>query len=265
MSLAESVIAQPPFKFGDVWPYVTWDNFARLFNDSVYFRGYLTSLYNATIATALCLFLGYPMALGIARAKGVMRNVLLLLVILPFWTSFLLRVYAWIGLMGSNSWFNKLLTPVVNLFLPAGSHFNSIPMMNTNFAVILVVVYSYLPFMILPLFANLEKLDFTLNEAAMDLGSKPHQVFRDITLPLSMPGIIAGALLVFIPATGELVIPSLVGNASDPMIGHVINDEFSLNRNWPMASAIAVALLLLLVIPIMIYNRIQSKSAQRVK
>ena len=265
MSLAESVIAQPPFKFGDVWPYVTWDNFARLFNDSVYFRGYLTSLYNAIIATVLCLFLGYPMALGIARAKGVMRNVLLLLVILPFWTSFLLRVYAWIGLMGSNSWFNKLLTPVVNLFLPAGSHFNSIPMMNTNFAVILVVVYSYLPFMILPLFANLEKLDFTLNEAAMDLGSKPHQVFRDITLPLSMPGIIAGALLVFIPATGELVIPSLVGNASDPMIGRVINDEFSLNRNWPMASAIAVALLLLLVIPIMIYNRIQSKSAQGVK
>jgi len=265
MSLAESVIAQPPFKFGDVWPYVTWDNFARLFNDSVYFRGYLTSLYNAIIATVLCLFLGYPMALGIARAKGVMRNVLLLLVILPFWTSFLLRVYAWIGLMGSNSWFNKLLTPVVNLFLPAGSHFNSIPMMNTNFAVILVVVYSYLPFMILPLFANLEKLDFTLNEAAMDLGSKPHQVFRDITLPLSMPGIIAGALLVFIPATGELVIPSLVGNASDPMIGRVINDEFSLNRNWPMASAIAVALLLLLVIPIMIYNRIQSKSAQRVR
>ena len=265
MSLAESVIAQPPFKFGDVWPYVTWDNFARLFNDSVYFRGYLTSLYNAIIATVLCLFLGYPMALGIARAKGVMRNVLLLLVILPFWTSFLLRVYAWIGLMGSNSWFNKLLTPVVNLFLPAGSHFNSIPMMNTNFAVILVVVYSYLPFMILPLFANLEKLDFTLNEAAMDLGSKPHQVFRDITLPLSMPGIIAGALLVFIPATGELVIPSLVGNASDPMIGHVINDEFSLNRNWPMASAIAVALLLLLVVPIMVYNRIQSKSAQRVK
>jgi putrescine transport system permease protein len=205
------------------------------------------------------------MALGIARAKGIMRNILLLLVILPFWTSFLLRVYAWIGLMGSNSWFNKLLTSFVNLFLPLASQFNSIPMMNTNFAVILVVVYSYLPFMILPLFANLEKLDFTLNEAAMDLGSKPHQVFRDITLPLSMPGIIAGALLVFIPATGELVIPSLVGNASDPMIGRVINDEFSLNRNWPMASTIAVALLLLLVVPIMIYNKVQSKSPEGVK
>lgn len=265
MSLAEAVIAQPPFKFDEAWPYVTFDNFALLFSDSVYLRGYLTSLYNAIIATALCLFLGYPMALGIARAKGVMRNILLLLVILPFWTSFLLRVYAWIGLMGSSSWFNKLLTSFINLFLPAASEFNSIPMMNSNFAVILVVVYSYLPFMILPLFANLEKLDFTLNEAAMDLGSKPHQVFRDITLPLSMPGIIAGALLVFIPATGELVIPSLVGNASDPMIGRVINDEFSLNRNWPMASAIAVALLLLLVVPIMVYNKMQSSSAGSAK
>jgi putrescine transport system permease protein len=265
MSFAKSIIAQPPFEFGKDWPYLLYDNYTRLFSDSVYLRGYLTSLYNALIATGLCLVLGYPMALGIARARGAMRSILLLLVILPFWTSFLLRVYAWIGLMGSNSWFNKLLTPVVNLFLPESMEFTSIPMMNSNFAVILVVVYSYLPFMILPLFANLEKLDFTLNEAAMDLGSRPFQVFRDITLPLSMPGIIAGALLVFIPATGELVIPSLVGNSADPMIGRVINDEFSLNRDWPMASTIAVALLLLLVVPIMIYNRMQSKSAEGVK
>lgn len=262
MSLAESVIAQPPFKFAEVWPYVTFDNFDRLFSDHVYLRGYFTSVRNAAIATGLCLILGYPMALGIARAKGVWRNILLLLVILPFWTSFLLRVYAWIGMMGSHSWFNQGLTYIVNLFLPAASEFNSIPMMNSNFAVILVVVYSYLPFMILPLFANLEKLDYTLNEAAMDLGSKPMQVFRDITLPLSMPGVVAGALLVFIPATGELVIPSLVGNAADPMIGRVINDEFSLNRHWPMASTIAVALLLLLVVPIMIYNKMQEKSAE---
>ena len=265
MSLAESVIAQPPFKFADAWPYVTFDNFARLFSDSVYLRGYLTSLYNATVATGLCLLVGYPMALGIARAKGAWRNILLLLVILPFWTSFLLRIYAWMGLMGSNSWFNKGLTWVINLVLPVSSHFNSIPMMNSNFAVILVVVYSYLPFMILPLFANLEKLDYTLNEAAMDLGSKPFQVFRDVTLPLSIPGIVAGALLVFIPATGELVIPSLVGNAADPMIGRVINDEFSLNRHWPMASTIAVALLMLLVVPIMLYNNMQAKSAERAK
>ena len=262
MSLAESVIAQPPFRFAETWPYVTFDNFSRLFSDTVYLRGYLTALRNALIATGLCLLLGYPMALGIARAKGVRRNIMLLLVILPFWTSFLLRVYAWIGMMGSHSWFNRGLTSFVNVFLPAASEFNSIPMMNSNFAVILVVVYSYLPFMILPLFANLEKLDNTLNEAAMDLGSRPIQVFRDITLPLSMPGIIAGALLVFIPATGELVIPSLVGNAADPMIGRVINDEFSLNRHWPMASAIAVALLMLLVVPIMLYNKMQEKSAE---
>jgi putrescine transport system permease protein len=265
MSLAQSVIAQPPFRYDETWPFVTFDNFARLFSDYVYLRGYLTSLRNALVATGLCLLLGYPMALGIARAKGAWRNVLLLLVILPFWTSFLLRVYAWIGLMGSNSWFNRGLTSFVNVFLPAGSEFNSIPMMNTNFAVILVVVYSYLPFMILPLYANLEKLDYTLNEAAMDLGSGPIQVFRNITLPLSMPGIIAGSLLVFIPATGELVIPSLVGNAADPMIGRVINDEFSLNRHWPMASTIAVALLVLLVVPIMLYNKMQEKSAEGAK
>ena len=265
MSLAESVIAQPPFRFAEAWPYVTFDNFARLFSDQVYLRGYLTSLRNALIATGLCLILGYPMALGIARAKGVWRNILLLLVILPFWTSFLLRVYAWIGMMGSHSWFNRGLTSIVNVFLPVASQLNSIPMMNSNFAVILVVVYSYLPFMILPLFANLEKLDYTLNEAAMDLGSRPIQVFRDITLPLSMPGIVAGALLVFIPATGELVIPSLVGNASDPMIGRVINDEFSLNRHWPMASTIAVALLVLLVVPIMLYNKMQERSVEGTK
>ncbi len=265
MSLAYSVIAQPPFRYDETWPFVTFDNFARLFSDYVYLRGYLTSVRNALIATGLCLLLGYPMALGIARAKGAWRNVLLLLVILPFWTSFLLRVYAWIGMMGSNSWFNRWLTSFVNLFLPAASEFNSIPMMNSNFAVILVVVYSYLPFMILPLYANLEKLDYTLNEAAMDLGSRPMQVFRDITLPLSMPGIIAGSLLVFIPGTGELVIPSLVGNAADPMIGRVINDEFSLNRHWPMASTIAVALLVLLVVPIMLYNKMQEKSAEGAK
>ena len=167
--------------------------------------------------------------------------------------------------MGSNSWFNRGLTSFINVFLPAASEINSVPMMNSNFAVILVVVYSYLPFMILPLFANLEKLDYTLNEAAMDLGSRPTQVFRDVTLPLSMPGIVAGCLLVFIPATGELVIPSLVGNAADPMIGRVINDEFSLNRHWPMASTIAVALLMLLVVPIMLYNKMQERSAEGTK
>jgi putrescine transport system permease protein len=261
MSFATAIPAQPPFEFGAEWPYLLTRNYELLLSDSVYLRGFGTSLYNAAMATVLCLILGYPMAYGIARAQGSWRNILLMLVILPFWTSFLLRVYAWMGLMGNNSWFNKGLTSLVNVFLPASMTLKAIPMMNTNFAVILVIVYSYLPFMILPLYANLEKLDYTLNEAAMDLGSRPWQVFKDITLPLSIPGIIAGGLLVFIPASGELVIPSLVGSASDPMIGRIINDEFSLNRDWPMASAIAVALLIVLVLPMMIYNHFEAKSA----
>lgn len=260
MSFATRASLSPPFAFGAEWPFIDTKNFARLFSDWLYLRAYLISAYNAGIATVLCLLLGYPMALGITRVSGTWRNILLMLVILPFWTSFLLRVYAWIGLMGSNSWFNKGLTTIVNAAVPAEWEFNSIPMMNSNFAVVLVMVYSYLPFMILPLYANLEKLDATLNEAAMDLGSRPWQVFRDVTLPLSIPGIVAGGLLVFIPASGELIIPSLVGSASDPMIGRVINDEFSSARDWPMASAVAVALLMGLVLPIMIYNHFEAKA-----
>jgi putrescine transport system permease protein len=184
----------------------------------------------------------------------------LMLVILPFWTSFLLRVYAWMGLLGNNSWFNRALTDAYNWIVPTEWALRSIPMMNTNFAVVLVMVYSYLPFMILPLYANLEKLDRTLDEAAMDLGSRPSRVFLDITLPLSIPGMIAGGLLVFIPAAGELIIPSLVGNASQPMIGRVISDEFSSARDWPMASAVAVALLFLLVFPMMAYTHFEGKA-----
>jgi putrescine transport system permease protein len=260
MSIAHRENASPPIAFNEDWPYIYWDNYARLFTDSVYIRSYLISLWNAALATILCLLIGYPMSLGMTRVNKSWQRVLLMLVILPFWTSFLLRVYAWMGLMGSNSWFNKLLTSAYNALTPAGYELASIPLMNTNFAVILVLVYSYLPFMILPLYANLERLDFTLNEAAMDLGSRPAAVFRDVTLPLSIPGIIAGALLVFIPASGELIIPSLVGSASDPMIGRTISDEFSSVRDWPMASAVAVALLLLLVGPTMAYNYFESKA-----
>jgi putrescine transport system permease protein len=262
MSLARRAEFSPPIAFLDAWPYVRWDNYARLFGDTLYIRAYLTSIWNAAVATVFCLLLGYPMALGITRVSKSWRNILLMLVILPFWTSFLLRVYAWIGLLGNNSWFNRGLVSLVNTVLPAEWALRSIPMMNTNFAVVLVMVYSYLPFMILPLYANLEKLDTTLNEAAMNLGSRPWQVFRDITLPLSLPGIIAGGLLVFIPASGELIIPSLVGSASDPMIGRVISDQFSSARDWPMASAVAVALLLLLVLPMMVYTYFDSR-AQR--
>ncbi|MBK8458490.1 MAG: ABC transporter permease [Phyllobacteriaceae bacterium] len=260
MSFAVTAPTSPPFAFGDGFPWIDMRNFARLFGDWLYVRAYLTSVWNALIATVLCLLVGYPMALGLTRVSRSWRNILLMLVILPFWTSFLLRVYAWIGLMGANSWFNRGLTGLVNMVLPADMALRSIPMMNTNFAVVLVMVYSYLPFMILPLYANLEKLDQTLNEAAMDLGSRPWRVFLDVTLPLSVPGIIAGGLLVFIPASGELIIPSLVGSASDPMIGRVISDEFSSARDWPMASAVAVALLFMLVIPMMVYQRFEAKA-----
>lgn len=259
MSIAVRTETSPPFSFVHVAPFVNTANVLRLFEDSLYVRAFVTSLWNASIATVICLLIGYPMALALTRAPKSWRIILLMLVVLPFWTSFLLRVYAWIGLMGANSWFNRLLTGFYNVISP-DAPLHHIQMMNTNFAVILVTVYSYLPFMVLPLYANLEKLDLTLNEAAMDLGSKPRQVFLDVTLPLSLPGIVAGGLLVFIPASGELVIPSLVGSASDPMIGRVINDEFASARDWPMAATVAVALLVLLVGPTMLYNHVEARA-----
>ena len=260
LSFAVPVLNSPPYEFPRAWPFVSTGNFRRLVTDSIYIRSFGVSLFNASIATVLCLLIGYPMALGLTRVAKAARRVLLMLIVLPFWTSFLLRVYAWIGLMGTNSWFNRLLTALYNVFVPQAWHLANIQIMYTNFAVIFVVVYSYLPFMILPLYANLEKLDQTLDEAAMDLGSRPFQVFIDVTLPLSMPGIIAGGLLVFIPTAGELVIPSLVGNMSDPMIGAIISQEFGLNHDWPMAAAISVALLVVLVVPLMAYTRFQSRA-----
>jgi putrescine transport system permease protein len=260
MSFAKTVTQVPPFAFLPEWPFVRFETYARLFSDSLYIRSTGISLYNAAVATVLCLLIGYPMALAITRVNKSMQRLLLMLIILPFWTSFLLRVYAWIGLMGKNSWFNKFMTSAYNSIVPSSWEVTGIQMMNTNFAVVLVLVYSYLPFMILPLYANLEKLDMTLNEAAMDLGSRPWQVFKDVTLPLSIPGIIAGGLLVFIPACGELIIPSLVGNAADPMLGRVIQQEFGTNRDWPMASAVAVALLAMLVGPLIIFNHFDAKA-----
>lgn len=260
MSFAKTATQSPPFAFLPDWPFVRFETYQRLFTNSLYIRAGLISVYNAAVATILCLLLGYPMALAITRAGKSLQRLLIMLIVLPFWTSFLLRVYAWIGLMGKNSWFNKAITSAYNTFVPTAWELPAIQMMNTNFAVVLVMVYSYLPFMVLPLYANLEKLDATLNEAAMDLGSRRWEVFRDITLPLSIPGIIAGGLLVFIPAMGELIIPSLVGNAGDPMIGRVIQQEFGQNRDWPMASAVAVALLIMLVAPLMLYNHFEAKA-----
>ena len=263
MSFATRTSTAPPFGFGGENPLINLTGYARLFTDTLYIRAFVTSLTNAAGAMVLCLLIGYPMALGLTRVDRGWRNILLMLVILPFWTSFLLRVYAWMGLMGSNSWFNKLLTGAWNWVVPQSWDVANVPLMHSNFAVVLVMVYTYLPFMILPLYANLERLDPTLDEAAMDLGSRPFAVFRDVTLPQSIPGIIAGGMLVFIPAAGELVIPTLVGDSSSPMIGRVISDEFSSARDWPMASAVAVALLILMVGPMMIYSRFEARAQAR--
>jgi putrescine transport system permease protein len=265
MSFATRTPTAPPYGYGGENPLLNLAGYARLFTDVLYVRAFVTSLINAGVAMLLCLALGYPMALGLTRVEKAWRNILLMLVILPFWTSFLLRVYAWMGLMGSNSWFNRLLTDGYNWLVPQSWAMNNIPLMHTNFAVVLVMVYTYLPFMILPLYANLERLDPTLDEAAMDLGSHPFAVFRDITLPQSIPGIIAGGMLVFIPAAGELVIPTLVGDSSAPMIGRVISDEFTSARDWPMASSVAVALLVLMVGPMMIYSHFQARAQHREK
>lgn len=229
-------------------------NFRFLFEDSLYLNAFLSSLKVASISTILCLLLGYPMAYGIARASTTWRNTLLLLIILPFWTSFLLRVYAWMGLLGNNG-------PINQLLLALGIVDEPIAMLNTDFAMYIGIVYSYLPFMILPLYSNLEKHDLTLLEAAVDLGCKPFKAFLSITVPLSLPGIIAGCMLVFIPAVGEFVIPRLLGGTDSLMIGRVLWDEYFLNRNWPVASAVAIALLIMLVIPIMIFQRFQMQEA----
>ncbi len=263
MSLATRTPTAPPFGYGGDNPILNLDGYRRVLSDSFYLRALIISMVNAGVATFLCLLIGYPMALGLTRVSQSWRNILLMLVILPFWTSFLLRVYAWMGLMGRNSWFNQLLTDAWNMITPEAWAVNTIPMMHSNFAVVLVMAYTYLPFMILPLFANLERLDPALDEAAMDLGTKPFGVFRDVTLPQSIPGIIAGGLLVFIPAAGELVIPTLVGDASSPMIGRVISDEFTSSRNWPVASSVAVVLLVLMVGPMMLYSRYQARAEGR--
>jgi putrescine transport system permease protein len=223
-----------------------------LLHEPLYVSGWLYSLKVAAFSTLLCLLLAYPMAYAIARATPTTRNVLLMLVILPFWTSFLLRVYAWIGLLKTDGVINNVLQAL-------GIIHDPLVMMNTSFAVYIGIVYSYLPFMILPLYANLEKHDLTLLEAAQDLGAGPVRSFFRITLPLSFPGIVAGSLLVFIPAVGEYVIPSLLGSSDQLMIASLLSDEFFLNRDWPRASAVAIVMLLLLLGPIMIFQYFQNR------
>jgi len=231
---------------------LNFNNYAFLFTDRLYIDAFLNSVKVAFVSTIFCLLLGYPMAYGMARAAPRTRNILLLLVVLPFWTSQLLRVYAWIGLLKANGVIN-------NVLMGLGVIHSPLTMLYTPFAMYVGIVYSYLPFVILPLYANIEKMDWQLLEAALDLGCRPWQAFYKITLPLSRNGILAGSMLVFIPAVGEFVIPTLLGGPNSLMIGRILWDEFFSNRDWPVASAVAILMLLLLVPFMMWYQSIQAR------
>ncbi|HSY04694.1 MAG TPA: ABC transporter permease subunit [Steroidobacteraceae bacterium] len=261
ISLSEVRLAIPPYTpliaWRHGWPSLAlhWSAYSFLFTDPLYVSSYLYSLKVAAVSTLCCLGLGYPMAYAIARAGSAWRSLLLMLIVLPFWTSFLLRVYAWIGLLKNNGVINNVL-----LYLGVIHH--PLALLQTDFAVYIGIVYSYLPFMILPLYANLEKHDATLLEAAADLGARPWRAFLAITLPQSLAGIVAGSLLVFIPAVGEYVIPTLLGRTDQLMIGRVLSDEFFENRDWPVASAVAILILLLLVVPIMMFQRLERRQLE---
>ena len=241
ISFAESADAIPPFR-------LTWTlaNYCTLAQGCL--RVYASSLGLAGLATVLCLLVGYPVAFAIARAPGVWRQLLLFLVMLPFWTSFLIRVYAWIAILQPSGLVNRLL-------LASGLIETPLPLLYNGFSVTLGLVYSYLPFMILPLYGSLSRLDESLVEAAADLGARPRRVFRDVILPLSLPGIAAGCLLVFIPAVGEFVIPDLLGGPGTLMVGKMLWQEFFDNVDWPAAAAIAMALVALLTVPLLIAQR----------
>jgi putrescine transport system permease protein len=267
ISLSTTAIAMPPytpvlgFKDG-VSGFIaglkelSFDNYVWLTQDALYFNAYVTSVVVAGISTALTLLVGYPVAYGMARAPSSLRPTLLMLVILPFWTSFLIRVYAWIGILKPEGLLNQLLLSL---------HVISEPLIitNTYTAVFIGIVYSYLPFMVLPLYSALEKMDHSLIEAAQDLGCPPVTAFWKITFPLSLPGVVAGCLLVFIPAVGEFVIPDLLGGSQTLMIGRTLWNEFFANRDWPVSSAVAVILLLLLIVPIMIFQFAQARAQEQ--
>ncbi|MGE4528548.1 MAG: ABC transporter permease subunit [Rhodospirillaceae bacterium] len=263
ISFSQAVIAQPPYT-----PLLTWaedgimvlrvnfQNYLLLAQDSLYWMAYLNSVRIAAIATVACLLLGYPMAYAISKAKAELRVPLLMLIILPFWTSFLIRVYAWIGILKTNGMLNNVLIWLGLIDQP-------LPLLHTEFSVLVGIVYSYLPFMVLPLYATLSRMDESLLEAAADLGCRPGKAFLTITLPLSMPGVIAGSMLVFIPSVGEFVIPDLLGGPNTLMIGKVLWTEFFSNKDWPVASAVAVATLLLLVVPIVRFQKAQEESTRK--
>ncbi|NHT74276.1 ABC transporter permease subunit [Rhizobiaceae bacterium CRRU44] len=263
ISLSEAAIAMPPYLPVFAWAdglsgfidnirQFSFDNYVWLTEDALYTNAYLSSLTIALISTALTLLIAYPIAYGMAKAPATLRPTLLMLVILPFWTSFLIRVYAWIAILKPEGLLNQLLLSVGLISEP-------LIILNTNTAIYIGIVYSYLPFMVLPLYSTLEKMDHSLTEAAQDLGCTPISAFWRITFPLSLPGVVAGCLLVFIPAVGEFVIPDLLGGSETLMIGKTLWNEFNANRDWPVSSAVAAILLMILVVPIMFFQNAQSR------
>jgi putrescine transport system permease protein len=266
ISLSDYALARPPYApqldFNAGWAGIRaffaaldFDNFLFLTSDDLYWKAYLSSLEIAAISTACTLLVGYPVAYAMARAPTEWRPTLLMLVILPFWTSFLIRVYSWMGILSTEGVLNQFLMAIGVISEP-------LTILNTNWAVYIGIIYTYLPFMILPIYAALEKLDESLLEAAEDLGCSRFAAFWLVTIPLSRNGIVAGCFLVFIPTIGEFVIPSLLGGSDTLMIGKVLWEEFFSNRDWPVASAVAVVLLLILIIPIVLFQRSEEKARE---
>jgi putrescine transport system permease protein len=261
LSFSEARLAIPPYAPLFTWlhglptPRIHLSSYSYLFTHPLYLRSYLYSVMVAAVSTLFCLAIGYPMAYAIARAGETWRTFLLMLIVLPFWTSFLLRVYAWIGLLQNDGLVN-------NVLMSLGLIRHPVTLLQTDFSLYVGIVYSYLPYMILPLYANLEKHDPALLEAAADLGARPLMAFLRVTLPQSLPGIAAGSLLVFIPTVGEYVIPTLLGRTDQIMIGRMLSDEFFDNRDWPVASAVAILILLLLVVPIVLLQRVERRELE---
>ena len=240
-------------------------NYLLLVQDDLYFSTYLSSLKYAAVTTVACLFIGYPFAYFMARARPTLQPALLMLVMLPFWTSFLLRVYAWKGLLTENGWAANAIGALGLDHVLAAVGLIPAPgqLMNTPFSLVLGMTYTYLPFMILPLYSNLSKMDLRLLEAANDLGATAWVAFWTVTVPLSRAGIIAGSMLVFIPCVGEYVIPELLGGPQTQMIGRTLWDEFFSNNDWPMACAVAVTMVLLVIVPLAVFSRYQAETAER--
>ena len=269
ISLSTTAIAMPPYEpvfgFSDGLSGIlqkigtfSFDNYVWLTEDALYFNAYISSLWIAGVSTLMTLLIGYPIAYGMAQAPRTLRPMLLMLVILPFWTSFLIRVYAWIAILKPEGMLNQLLLSIGVIDQP-------LIILNTNWAIYIGIVYSYLPFMVLPLYSALEKMDNTLIEAAQDLGCPQISAFWKITFPLSIPGVVAGCMLVFIPAVGEFVIPDLLGGSQTLMIGKTLWNEFNANRDWPVSAAVATILLLILVVPIVFFQNAQAKAEEQGK